>query len=199
MPNKYYIVDDFLEDPDTLVESTKDMDFSSEHNDKHFDRTVGQPERYYSYVKRFSEILGVPIRFNGRWTGEDMNCSFYRTYPGAVPKHIHHDWTDWSGILYLSKDIPESMGTQLWKHIATGNEYAHNIDQGLTKGFPFDDTADKEGVDAFEKLEYIPYKYNRLALFKGTSWHSACITNNMPDKSRLNQFFYFDQERWNNA
>lgn len=69
----------------------------------------------------------------------------------------------------------------------------------MLKGFPLDDTADKEGAEAFTKLDFIPYKYNRLLLFKGTAWHSACITNEMPNKSRLNQFFYFDQERWNNA
>ena len=199
MPNKYYIVDNFLDDPDALVEETKSMEFSSNLEGQHFDRTVGNPSLYQDYIQKFSNIIGVKVRDNNRWSNRGMNCSFYRTYPESTPKHIHHDWTDWSGILYLSKDIPKEMGTQLWKHKATGNEYAHNIDQGMDKGFPYDATADLEGRDAFEELEYIPYKYNSLALFKGTAWHSACITTNMPNKSRLNQFFYFDQERWNNA
>ena len=199
MPKKYYIVDNFLDNPDALVESTKDMDFSSEHEGKHFDRTVGNPSLFLDYIEKFSDILGVEVSTDFRWKEENMNCSFYRTYPGSVPRHIHHDFTDWSGILYLSKDIPEEMGTQFWKHIPTGYEYAHNIDQGFTEGIPFDKTADKEGREAFEKLEHVKYKYNRLLLFKGTTWHSACITTSMPNKSRLNQFFYFNQKRWNDA
>lgn len=113
MPNKFYIADNFLDNPDALVEATKDMDFSPEREATHFDRTVGKPLLYQDYIKKFSDIIGVPVRYNWRWEEENMNCSFYRTYPESVPNHIHHDWTDWSGILYLSEDIPEEMGTQL--------------------------------------------------------------------------------------
>ena len=46
----------------------------------------------------------------------------------------------------------------------------------------------------FEKTDYIAYKYNRLALFRGTLFHSAAHPKHMPDGTRLNQFFYFNVE-----
>ena len=96
--------------------------------------------------------------------------------------HIHYDVdveTKWAGVVYLSKNHPKTEGTCFWKHLRTGLEVAPNTVEGFAQyGWKnFSDLRaflETEGIDEslWEKTFSIPYKYNRLVLFRPWLLHS---------------------------
>ena len=96
--------------------------------------------------------------------------------------HIHYDVdmdTKWAGVVYLSKKHPVTDGTCFWKHLETGLEAAPNTIEGFAKhGWSsfkdFRAFLAIEGLDEslWEKTFSIPYKYNRLVLFRPWMLHS---------------------------
>lgn len=96
--------------------------------------------------------------------------------------HIHYDVdveTKWAGVVYLSKEHPDTEGTSFWKHKRTGLEIAPNTPEGFAKyGWSsFHDLRaflETEGLDEslWEKTLSVPYKYNRLVLFRPWVLHS---------------------------
>ena len=96
--------------------------------------------------------------------------------------HIHYDVdmeTKWAGVVYLSKDHPKTEGTCFWKHLRTRLEVAPNTLEGFAKyGWKnFHDLKEflaTEGLDEslWQKTLSIPYKYNRLVLFRPWLLHS---------------------------
>jgi len=96
--------------------------------------------------------------------------------------HIHYDVdmeTKWAGVIYLSKNHPETDGTSFWRHKRTGLEIAPNTVEGFNKyGWKsFEDLRsflETEGIDEslWEKTLTVPYKYNRLVLFRPWMLHS---------------------------
>jgi len=180
MLNRYIIVDDFYNDPDQLVR----VALSSM-------REEDSPTGNYAGVMTTEAYLGEHIRdalqkltlepsinsstnANGRIRFTKQNDSF--------KFHIHYDVdveTKWAGVVYLSKDHPKTEGTCFWKHLRTGLEIAPNTVEGFEK-YGWRDFQDlkkfleTEGLDEslWEKTFTVPYKYNRLVLFRPWLLHS---------------------------
>jgi len=180
MINRYIIVDDFYNDPDTVVKvalnslteedspignfagiMTKDSFLAEEHRDI-FQKLTLEP------------ALNSSTNANGRIRFTKANDSF--------KFHIHYDVdmkTKWAGVVYLSKDHPKTDGTSFWRHLRTGLEVAPNTVEGFAKyGWRnFHDLKaflETEGLDEslWEKTFTVPYKYNRLVLFRPWLLHS---------------------------
>lgn len=180
MLNRFIVVDDFYNNPDELVrvaqESLSEEDsptgnyagvmttgsFLSEQHREIFQQLTLEPS------------LNSSTNANGRirFTKENDTFKF----------HIHYDVdmkTKWAGVVYLSKDHPKTDGTSFWRHLKTGLEIAPNTIEGFAKyGWKnFHDLKaflETEGLDEslWEKTFTVPYKYNRLVLFRPWLLHS---------------------------
>lgn len=195
------IVDNFYTNPDEVRDFALTLPYREDVFAQHFWRSVAIINEdviphleYYTKSKiLMDEFWETPDDYT-HYT--EMNMSFYRVVneTGSEPRanHIHHDNADWSGILYLSPDIGPEQGTQFWRHKSSGDEYAFGNTGYVREEWKFDERCNIS--EDFEKTDYVSYKYNRLTLFRGTKFHSACFPNNIQDGERLNQFFYFNVE-----
>ena len=203
------IIENFYANPDEVREYALSLPYRKDVHGNHFWRTTpkldfcGPPEK--TIIPTLENHIGRKIIIDKHWQkfNDDeyvmMNMSFYKVInspdEGHVrANHIHHDQTQWSGIIYLSPTLPANVGTQLWKHKPSGDEFAFG-NPDFT-GELTDDQYDARGEEPrenWEPTDYVAYKYNRLVLFRGTMFHSASHSDTMPDGDRLNQFFYFNE------
>ena len=199
MLNRYIIVDDFYNDPDELVRVALSTM-----------REEDSPSGGYAGVMTTKAFLAEPIRqmfqkltlepsiqsstnANGRIRFSRENDTFQF--------HIHYDvdmQTKWAGVVYLSKDHPNTDGTCFWKHKRTGLEIAPNTVEGFAQyGWKsFHDLKlflETEGLDEslWEKKFTVPYKYNRLVLFRPWLLHSpGPAFGNTLENSRIVQTIF---------
>ena len=180
MLNRYIVVDDFYNDPDELVrvaESTLRVEDSPTGGYAGVMTTqafLGEAQRDIFQKLTLEPSINSSTNANGRirFTKENDTFKF----------HIHYDvdmQTKWAGVVYLSKDHPKADGTNFWRHLRTGLEIAPNTVEGFAKyGWKsFQDLKEfleTEGLDEslWEKTFSIPYKYNRLVLFRPWLLHS---------------------------
>ena len=85
----------------------------------------------------------------------------------------------WSGIIYLSEQHPEVDGTIFWKHRKTNlEEIPHDLDKLLKHGLEtrqaIEALLNTDGVDKskWQKVFTVPYRFNRLVLFRPWLFHS---------------------------
>ena len=180
MLNRYIIVDDFYSDPDELVRlalksiKEKELPRGNYAGIMTTDTYLGEPHR--EVFKKLTNELSIDSSTNA-------NGRIRFTVPSDPFRfHIHYDVdekTKWAGVVYLSKDHPNVEGTTFWKHLRTGLEVAPNTVEGFAKyGWKdYDDLRaflEEEGHDEslWEKTLSIPYKYNRLVLFRPWLLHA---------------------------
>lgn len=181
MRDRYIIVDDIYSDPDGLVEAALESI-----------REAELPRGNYAGVMTTHPFLGEQHRalFQKLTMEPSINSSTNAngkirfTLPEDPFKfHIHYDVdmnTKWAGVVYLSKEHPQGIeGTSFWKHKRTGLEIAPNTVEGFQQyGWKdFNDLRmflEDEGLDEslWEKTLSVPYKYNRLILFRPWMLHS---------------------------
>ena len=180
MLNRYIIVDDFYNDPDELVRvATSSL------------RAEDSPTGNYAGIMTTQAFLGEQHReiFKKLTLEPSINSSTnangrlrYTQTDDTFNFHIHYDVdvkTKWAGVVYLSKDHPKTDGTCFWRHLRTGLEIAPNTPEGFAKygwkGFPdLKVFLETEGLDEslWERTFTVPYKYNRLVLFRPWMLHS---------------------------
>lgn len=180
MLNRYIIVDDFYNNPDELVRVALSTM-----------REEDSPIGGYAGVMTTNSFLGENVRdaFQRLTQEPSINSSTnangrlrFTRENDTFKFHIHYDVdveTKWAGVVYLSKDHPKTEGTCFWRHLRTGLEVAPNTVEGFAKyGWKnFTDLRsflETEGLDEslWEKTFSIPYKYNRLVLFRPWLLHS---------------------------
>lgn len=180
MLNRYIVVDDFYSDPDELVRVALGSM-----------REEDSPSGNYAGVMTTQSYLGEQLRgvFQKLTLEPSINSSTnangrlrFTRANDSYKFHIHYDVdvkTKWAGVVYLSKEHPKTEGTCFWRHLRTGLEVAPNTVEGFAKyGWSsFQDLKaflETEGIDEslWEKTFSIPYKYNRLVLFRPWLLHS---------------------------
>lgn len=180
MINRYIIVDDFYNDPDTVAKvalnSLSEADSPSGNFAGLMTSTSFLAEQHRDIFQKLTlePNLNSSTNANGRIRFTRANDPF--------KFHIHYDVdmkTKWAGVVYLSKDHPKTDGTNFWRHLKTGLEIAPNTVEGFAKyGWRnFHDLKaflETEGLDEslWEKTFTVPYKYNRLVLFRPWLLHS---------------------------
>lgn len=180
MLNRYIVVDDFYNDPDALVRVATDTMREEDSPSGGYagvmttDSFLGEQHRDIFQKLTLEPSINSSTNANGRlrFTRENDSYQF----------HIHYDvdmQTKWAGVVYLSKNHPKTDGTCFWRHLRTGLEIAPNTVEGFAKyGWKnFNDLKaflETEGIDEslWEKTFTIPYKYNRLVLFRPWMLHS---------------------------
>jgi hypothetical protein len=97
------------------------------------------------------------------------------------PGRIHVDLSDWSGILYLSRDEDCRGGTEFYRHIPTGTDRAPMDEKTLREvGYSSYDQLREEILDkdAFDRSKWeltmtVPMRFNRLVLLQPNYWHTS--------------------------
>lgn len=180
MLNRFIIVDDFYNHPDELVKVAMDAVKGEESPTGNYagimttNAFIGEQHWQIFQQLTMEPKLHSSTNANGRIRFTKANDSF--------KFHIHYDVdmkTKWAGVVYLSKDHPPTDGTCFWRHLRTGLEIAPNTVEGFAKyGWrSFQDLKaflETEGLDEslWEKTFTVPYKYNRLVLFRPWLLHS---------------------------
>jgi len=205
MLNRFIIVDDFYNNPDEMVqvalESLNEADsptgnYAGVMTTKYF---LGEPLRDIFQKLTLESTINSSTNANGRLRFTRANDTF--------KFHIHYDvdmQTKWAGVVYLSKEHPKVDGTCFWRHLRTGLEIAPNTVEGFAKyGWKnFNDLRDflqTEGLDEslWEKTFTVPYKYNRLVLFRPWMLHSpGPAFGDTLQNCRIVQTLFFGNEHY---
>lgn len=179
MINRYYIVDDFFNNPDQLVE----IALESAHKQKPSGNYAGvtTPQSFLSEQQR--DILQKLTQEPSINSSTDANGKIrFTKEKDSFKQYIHVDLstiTKWAGVVYLSKDHPKVDGTTFWKHLRTGLEEMPKTREALAEHgwYTKDDLRnflETDGVNEslWKKTFTVPYKYNRLVLFRPWVFHA---------------------------
>jgi len=175
------VVDDFYKNPD----SVRDFALSIEYQTRQSKNWPGQ-DSVDAYPK-LETIVEISHIVNEEITIRDQNKSghFRITKDGeSGSQHIHYDpnpGLSWAGVVYLTpvkNEIKES-GTKFWRHKKYGWEKMPSSCEANLHGI-FDTKDMKnffetDGVDEtkWDEVLNIPFKYNRLILFRPWMFHSG--------------------------
>lgn len=180
MFNRYLIIDDFYSNPDEIVEAALESAKEEASPEGH---ETGQLTTKFFLEQTLRELfqkltLEPSIISSSNANGkilfnQQTENPEYRVHCNAA---MHSKWT---GVVYLSKEHPGVEGTCFWRHLRTGLEVAPTTAEGL-KNFGWDslqeftESLKTEGQDRnlWKKTFTIPYRFNRLVLFRPWQFHS---------------------------
>jgi hypothetical protein len=146
-----------------------------------------------------SRIVGAPV--HAPW---DSNFS-HGHFRLALAKdnqqaRIHIDLSDWTGVLYLTRDEHCQGGTEFYRHLPTGTDRVPTSIEGV-KALGFDSyqalqaqILDRDALDRknWELSMRVPMRFNRLVLLQPQYWHTAgeSFGQNVED-GRLTYLMFF--------
>ena len=102
---------------------------------------------------------------------------------------VHHDDTEWAGVLYLTPDPILDSGTSIYRHKETLN-YKYSS----TDSIDYNNSEDARNLDKWEPVLSSSNIYNRLVLYKGDMYHRSTIAGfgTTKETGRLFQTFFFN-------
>ncbi|MCB0340857.1 MAG: hypothetical protein H6626_10790 [Pseudobdellovibrionaceae bacterium] len=205
MNSSVIVVDNFYSDPDCVRELALGDElvdpFSLSGN------FAGRESEYNyfseSIVESFEKILGTKIVVD-----EDSNAFGRFRFARASDKRktqIHFDNKDWSAVVYLSRNSPSGTGTIFVEHRRLNlvgppvskeelQRYGCDNLNDFDRKYVLPDTLNP---GAWATHLRVPFKYNRLVLFRGRKlFHGSegLFGENRAD-GRLTHNFFFDEAR----
>lgn len=180
MFNRVLIIDDFYKNPEEIIEVALQ---SPKEESAPFGHGKGMLTTRFFLGDSLRELFQKLTLEASILSSSDANGRILFSQTNALNSpQIYCDpgmKTIWTGVIYLSKHEPEVEGTCFWRHLPTGLETAPTSPQGLAKhGWhsfeEFDTFIATEGNDPtlWEKTWSIPYRFNRLVLFRPWQFHS---------------------------
>lgn len=199
---KFIIVDDFYKDPDHVrnlaLSQSKEGQTQGNYAGVMTDNMFFQEQHH----QMFRDLCGMPVKSSTQFNGK-----FRFTKEGEIgTQDIHFDSGDGScffaGVVYLTPNNDGTEGTIFWKHKRTGLENIPMTLEGIQQyGWNgVDDLKvflDTDGVDhsKWDRIFTVPYRYNRLVLFRPWKFHSpGAGFGNTIETSRLVQLFFFSPD-----
>ena len=178
MRNRFVIIDDFYTDPIGLVKHALNTKLSHKGQGNYAGQMTTQSFLSEHHRSLFEQLtLEKPIN-----SATDGNGRIRFSLPtDSFKQDIHFDGVgvNWSGVIYLSQHHPEVDGTIFWQHRKTGlEEIPHDLDElgkhGLGSQQAIESLLKVDGVDKskWRKMFAIPYRFNRLVLFRPWLFHS---------------------------
>lgn len=197
--DRFYVVDNFYTRPDDV----RNYALSQEKTEKSDGNYAGimtlNSFLTEEHLSIFEKLLGEKVLPSTPFTGKFRFTKKGDTYT----QDIHFDPGDnncgWAGVVYLTPDVENVDGTVFWKHKQTGLESIPRTIEGIRQ-YGWNDTNDlknfltTEGVDYsyWDKTLSIPYKYNRLVIFRPWMFHSPGPSfGETLETSRLVQTFFW--------
>lgn len=203
MLDNVYIIDDFYENPDairSLALRTSYLKFDDTSNYPGFESETSFFAE--NHAEKFKKYIGKDIYINPE---KYVYGKFRYSVEGALSySDVHIDSPDWSAMVYLTLDKDCKGGLAIFKHKDTCMiEIPQSQEEFLKLGYKgFGDfdrkvvAPDTKNPDAWELVELIPMKYNRLVLFKGSQYFHS-ITHKFGknvENGRLTHSFFFNEK-----
>jgi hypothetical protein len=189
MNHTLLVVDDFYDDPDTVVAQALALPFRRVPGANFPGVAAETFQDQLALMKRVAGALGsgAAVKYRGEQgmfritTEADM---LTRT------SMVHLDSSDWSGVIYLNREPTE--GTSFYRHRRLDLSYvgAEANQRPEVRRAIEEDTLNP---DAWELIYEIPMKYNRLLVFDGKYFHSGAkrLTGASLAEGRITQNFFF--------
>lgn len=176
------VVDDFLDDPDSIRALALRQKFvpSDWHKGK-------RSEPCYATVDpaSFERLLGRKI---DDWKKHGMNARFQICVSGD-PIVYHSDLQSHAAVLFLTPNAPLEAGLSLWKSKLTGLRRPDGDAVAVARTYE----GNLLDPTKWELADKIGNVYNRLVLWDAQMIHSAsCYFGNTLEDGRLFQIFFFD-------
>ncbi len=192
------VIDDFLENPDSIREYALAQRYELYGGKNWPGRDSSEIHGEEEMTQACSEVVGEKLVAKP----ENKTCYFRHSMPGQLgSQHIHFDPNPgliWAGVLYLTPIVHPTAGTKFWKHIRTGWDKAPTLDQASKHGIHSHEDMvkffEEEGKDVSKwiELDNVAFKYNRLVMFNPFLWHSnGDLFGTHHDNARLVQLFFF--------
>lgn len=196
---RMYIVDGFYKNPEQIRDYALSMHRNSETQGNYAGVMTSDNFLTQEHIDTISQLVGHYVTPSTVFTGK-----FRFTKEGDQYKQdIHFDPGDnncaWAGVVYLTPDVVSTDGTTFWKHKRTGLESIPRTLEGINQHGWKDERdlkvfLDTEGMDHsyWDKTMSVPYKYNRLVLFRPWMFHSpGPAFGDTIENSRLVQTFFW--------
>lgn len=201
MLHQYIIVDDFYPNPDEIhfIANALETEDSSSGNYSGCMTTIPfyQQEHQQIFYMLTGQVLNPSTQLSGKFR--------FSLESDKSKQHIHFDPgqnCQWAGVVYLQKpehySLNNDSGTYFWKHKRTGLTSIPLTQEGIEQyGWKnVDDLKDfleTDGLDEslWEQTLHVPYKYNRLVLFRPWMFHSPGKNfGNTKENCRIIQTFF---------
>jgi hypothetical protein len=188
------VVDNFFDDPD----SVRDLALSVPYNfiaDYPGMRTKGINEIQSLQLKeKFGKILNQTITRWDMFDGDSkkhMNTCFQLCLKDDTT-WVHHDYTKWAAVAYLTPDADIDSGTGFFSHKETG---ICVWDKNNPKT-DYNTTDDMYDIDKWQLIAEVKNVYNRMILYRADQYHRSMVPGfgNNYLTGRLTQVFFFDTD-----
>ena len=196
---RMYIVDDFYTDPDMVRNRALEMNKNDDNDGNYAGIMTKDNFLTQEHIDNISRLVGHYVQPSTSFTGKFR----FTKQDDPFKQEIHFDPGDnncaWAGVVYLTPNIENTDGTIFWKHKRTGLESIPRTLEGINQHGWKDEKdlkvfLDTEGMDHsyWDKTMNVPYKYNRLVLFRPWMFHSpGPAFGNTIETSRLVQTFFW--------
>lgn len=194
------VIDNFYKNPHAVRQLALTAPY---HLPKTLSPNYAGKESQHSYytdkvINTFEEVIGSKIEV-------DLNKNVFGRFRSATTQnerktYVHFDDIEWSAVVYLTLDENCNGGTAFFKHKETSllgppdSEMLRNMGfqsiQMFEENVVLKDTLDpdKWSIDIF-----VPMKFNRLVLFKGSErFHGYSLFGETEKDARLTQLFFFN-------
>lgn len=168
------VIDHFLPSPESYREAALGLEFKSYRF-----------EHCTFHGIALAPVDGiVPQRIRDQFPRIEPALTFFRKSPEGQeePHYIHTDidMGEWSAILYLNENPPESDGTAFWTHRETG---------AIESPIPHERSEEGKTVSGWIERRKVSARFNRLVIFPSAFFHSRAIPGNwgQGDRARLTQ------------
>jgi hypothetical protein len=182
----YFVIDNFLEKPNSAREGALKQTF----------RVSTSYKGFRSDSSRFSEEIDNKLKSIIGSDLEYVGASFMYHYSLAGTPEVYHadpkpPLGDWGGVLYLTPNAPLESGTSLFRHKKTGMN-SGDPSRFSTQPQPYCYLDPTEWYET----DFVGNIYNRLILFRGDRIHSMRKPfGYSPETARLTQLFFFNEKR----
>lgn len=198
------IVDNFLEQPDLLVEfCCHHMAFNAADAFYPGVRMLVPQEYLMAFLNHLKPLILEKFALQEEFIAKMFSAySMVTTHPSrlkpeqAIPHFDSDKMTDLASVYYLCDE--KYGGTSLYKHRNTGFEYINEVRRSIYMDSVLESLhkgdIKREYMDGsnelFEEIYYVPAVYNRLVIYRSTSLHSGKISKdfvftNNPREGRL--------------
>lgn len=195
---RYYIVDNFYTNPDEI----RRLALSMEKNDNTDGNYAGVMTKdsflTQEHLDVLSRIVGEQVTPSTGFTGKFRFTLGHEKHKQDIHFDPGENNCAWAGVIYLTPNVSDIEGTIFWKHKRTGLEDIPRTFEGINKyGWQgIDDLKiflETEGTDysLWEKTLQVPYRYNRLILFRPWMFHSPgpAFGNSLETARSIQTFF----------
>lgn len=196
--NRCIIVDDFYQNPYQIREFALGAEKEQESAGNYAGVMTEASFITQEHLQAFNTLVGQDVYPSTNLTGKFR----FTLEHDPLKQDIHFDPGDnnccWAGVIYLTPDV-EADGTHFWQHTRTGLTEIPRTLEGIQQ-YGWNDTGDlkqfleTEGCDhsLWKKTLTVPYKFNRLILFRPWLFHSpGRAFGDTIETSRLIQTFFF--------